>query len=199
MTTLSDGAIRARLNAGDLRLDPFDESMIQPASIDVRLGSDFVAFDGDDYGPDSQIVDPYQDNSRLTRAFVVPDGESLVLRPGEFLLGTTVETVTVPHDLVCRVEGKSSIARWGLIVHTTAGFVDSGFEGQVTLEFANLGRHSFRLWPGMKIAQFSFAQMDAPALIPYGDPRLGSKYHGQRGTTASRYHGNARPAAPVSD
>jgi dCTP deaminase len=197
MTILSDGAIRARLNAGDLRLDPFDPAMIQPASIDVRLGSDFVAFDGLSRLRGPYTVDPYEDNSEVTRAFTVPDGDALVIEPGEFLLGTTVETITVPHDLVCRVEGKSSIARWGVIVHTTAGFVDPGFEGQVTLEFANLGRFPFRLWPGMKIAQFSFAFMDAAALIPYGDPRLGSKYHGQRGTTASRYHGNTRPPAPV--
>lgn len=197
MTTLSDGAIRARLETGDLRIDPFDESMIQPASVDVRLGNDFVLFDA--LGSGGLTIDPYRDNSHVTRVLTINDGDSLILRPGEFLLGTTVETVTVPHDLVCRVEGKSSIARWGVIVHTTAGFVDPGFEGQVTLEFANLGRHSFRLWPGMKIAQFSFAQMDAPALIPYGDPRLGSKYHGQRGTTASRYHGNAKPPALVRD
>lgn len=195
MTILSDGAIRDRIAAGDLRLDPYNPSLIQPASVDVRLGSDFITFDAP---PSStHVVDPYEDNSGLTQAFTVPDGASLVLHPGEFLLGTTVETVTVPHDLVCRVEGKSSVARWGVIVHTTAGFVDPGFEGQVTLEFANLGRHAFRLWPGMKIAQFSFAQMDAPALIPYGDPRLGSKYHGQRGTTASRYNANTRLPTPV--
>lgn len=196
MTTLSDDAIRARLNAGDLRLDPLDETLIQPASVDVRLGSDFVLFDAKG---GSSTVDPYRDCSDLTRTITVKDGDSLIIKPGEFLLGTTVETVTVPHDLVCRVEGKSSIARWGVIVHTTAGFVDPGFEGQVTLEFANLGQHAFRLWPGMKIAQFSFAQMDAPALIPYGDPRLGSKYHGQRGTTASRYNANTRLPAPVRD
>lgn len=193
MTTLSDRAIRARLTAGDLRIDPLDESLIQPASIDVRLGRDFVLFDAGDAST-VHVVDPYEDNTHLTRTRVLDDGEHLDLLPGQFLLGTTIETVTVPHDLVCRVEGKSSVARWGVIVHTTAGFVDPGFTGQVTLEFANLSQHPFRLWPGMKIAQFSFAQMDGPAAIPYGDPRLGSKYHGQQGTTASRYSGNARPA-----
>lgn len=197
MTILSDGAIRARLAAGDLRLDPLDETLIQPASVDFRLGSDFIVFDG--CGPASVVVDPYEDNSAVTRQVVVPEGAPFVLAPGMFALGTTVETVTIPADMVARVEGKSSIARWGIIVHTTAGFVDPGFEGQVTLEFANLSAHPFRLWPGMKIGQFSFETLDAPALIPYGDPRLGSKYHGQQGTTASQYAKNTRLPAPVRD
>jgi dCTP deaminase len=182
---LSDRDIRARLLQGDLQIGPLaDEALqIQPASVDLRLGADFLV-----YKP-GQItcLDP-RDSSTLSaateRVTVPPDG-AFILHPGEFALGSTVERVAIPNDLVARVDGRSSVGRLAVVVHATAGFIDPGFAGQITLELSNLGRIAVRLYPGMRIAQIVLQRMTSPAERPYGAER-GSRYHGQEGPQASR-------------
>ena len=188
MSVLSDGTIREKIEAGEIGLMPYDPRMIQPASIDVRLGNQFRVL----RSGRQEVIDPYEfvDNMELT---TMEDGEPFVLHPADFVLGTTFELVTVPHNLVCRIEGKSSIGRLGLLIHTTAGFVDPGFSGHVTLEFANLANMPMRLYPGMKIGQLSFMYLDKAALAPYGSGATGSKYQDQTGPVASRYHENEMP------
>lgn len=184
---LSDGTIRKCLAEGRIVIDPLDESFIQPASVDVRLDSVFLAF----RRHTTSDIDPWQTNDRLMEKVSVSPGEPFILHPGEFVLGTTLERLTLPDDIVARIEGKSSLGRLGLLIHATAGFVDPGWRnGQITLELSNVAPLPIRLWPGMKIAQFSFMQMDAPAERPYGHPDLGSKYQGQSGPVASRYRKN---------
>lgn len=179
---LSDRDILAQVDAGRVRLDPYDADMVQPSSIDIRLDRHFRLFDNHKY----PYIDPAEEQPELTRALQVREGEPFVLHPGEFVLGSTYEAVTLPDDVAARVEGKSSLGRLGLLTHATAGFVDPGFSGHVTLELSNVATLPIKLWPGMKIGQLCFFQLASPALHPYGSDATGSHYQGQRGPTASR-------------
>ena len=189
---LSDRTIREQLAAGRIVIDPLDESLIQPSSIDVRISNLFRVFRNHTRG----IIDVKRDMVDLTELVELPtdaDGTSdtaFILHPGEFVLGSTLERIAVPNDLVGRVEGKSSLGRLGLLIHSTAGFIDAGFDGHITLELANVASLPITLYPGMKIGQVSFMQMTTPAERPYGSGASGSKYQGQRGPTPSRYFEN---------
>lgn len=185
---LSDGTIRAFLDQGRLEISPIEPEQVQPASVDVRLGAEFLVF----RNHTCEVIDPYERPSDLMEKVSVPAGGFFVLHPGEFVLGTTHEVVGLPDDLVARVEGKSSLGRLGLLIHATAGFVDPGFRGQVTLELSNVATLPIKLWPGMRIGQLSFQQIDKAVERPYGDPRLGSKYMNQQGPVASQYELNQR-------
>ncbi|HET6561955.1 MAG TPA: dCTP deaminase [Marmoricola sp.] len=179
---LSDRDIKAELEAKRVALDPFDDSMIQPSSVDVRLDRFFRVFENHRY----PHIDPAEDQPELTRE-VAPEGdEPFILHPGEFVLGSTYEAVTLPDDVAARLEGKSSLGRLGLLTHSTAGFIDPGFSGHVTLELANVANLPIKLWPGMKIGQLCFFRLSSPAEHPYGSERYGSRYQGQRGPTPSR-------------
>jgi dCTP deaminase len=186
MAVLSDRTLREQIAAGRIVLDPFDESCIQPASIDVHLDSYFRVF----LNHTMAVIDVKTDLSGLTQEIEVKDSEAFVLHPGEFVLGSTRELIGVPDDLVARVEGKSSLGRLGLLIHSTAGFIDAGFTGHITLELSNVANLPITLYPGMKIGQISFLEMTTPAEHPYGSGSLGSKYQGQRGPTPSRYWEN---------
>ena len=179
---LSDRDIVDRIERGGIVLDPYDPALIQPSSVDVRLDRYFRLFDNHRY----PAIDPAQEQPELTHLVEVADGEAFVLHPGEFVLASTLETVTLASDLAARVEGKSSLGRLGLLTHATAGFVDPGFSGHVTLELSNVATLPIKLWPGMKIGQLCFFQLSSPAEHPYGHRRRGSHYQGQRGPTASR-------------
>jgi len=189
-SVLSDGTIRRLIAEGRVRVEPFDDTMVQPASIDLRLGSSFRVFHNHRIGA-IDLADPPRN---LTEHVEIGEAESFVIHPGEFVLGRTQEHVELPDDVVARIEGKSSLGRLGLIVHATAGFVDPGFKGTLTLEITNLTRVPIILWPGKPIAQLSFMALDQPAQRPYGHPDLGSHYHGQIEATESRYEGG--PARP---
>ncbi len=188
-SVLSDGTIRRLVDEGRVRIEPWDPGMVQPASVDVRLGSSFRVFHNFRV-PAIDLADPPRN---LTELVEVADGESFVIHPGEFVLGRTEEWVELPDDIVARIEGKSSLGRLGLIVHATAGFVDPGWKGTLTLEITNLTRVPIVLWPGKPIAQVSFMTLDRPAERPYGHPDLGSHYHGQVDATESRYEGGPAP------
>jgi dCTP deaminase len=180
---LSDKDIRAEIEAGRVVIDPYEPDMIQPSSIDVRLDKYFRLFDNHKY----PYIDPAEEQPELTRLVEVTDEEAgFVLHPGEFVLGSSLETVSLPDDLAARVEGKSSLGRLGLMTHATAGFVDPGFSGHVTLELSNVATLPIMLYPGMKIGQLCFFRLSSPAEHPYGSDRHGSHYQGQRGPTASR-------------
>ncbi|MEV0597034.1 dCTP deaminase [Nonomuraea cavernae] len=183
---LSDRDILAEIDAGRLALDPFDQEMIQPSSIDVRLDRFFRVFENHKY----PHIDPSVEQPDLTR-LVEPDGdEPFILHPGEFVLASTYEVVTLPSDLASRLEGKSSLGRLGLLTHSTAGFIDPGFSGHVTLELSNVATLPIKLWPGMKIGQLCVFRLSSPAEHPYGSAKYGSRYQGQRGPTPSRsFHG----------
>lgn len=185
---LSDRTLREQLAAGRIVIDPLDESLIQPSSIDVRISNLFRVFRNHTRG----IIDVKHDMVDLTERVELPEGseEPFMLHPGEFVLGSTLERIAVPDDLVGRVEGKSSLGRLGLLIHSTAGFIDAGFDGHITLELANVASLPITLYPGMKIGQVSFMQMTSPAENPYGTGARGSKYQGQRGPTPSRYFEN---------
>ena len=183
---LSDRDIRAEINNQRIVLDPWDESMVQPSSVDVRLDRLFRLFDNHKY----PHIDPAQDQPDLTRLVEVEADEPFVLHPGEFVLGATYEVVTLPDDIAARLEGKSSLGRLGLLTHSTAGFIDPGFSGHVTLELSNVATLPITLWPGMKIGQLCFFRLSSPAEHPYGSERYGSRYQGQRGPTASRSAAN---------
>ncbi len=183
---LSDRDIRAQIAAGRVRLDPYDAGMIQPSSIDIRMDRYFRLFDNHKY----PFIDPAADQEDLTRLVEVDPAEPFVLHPGEFVLGSTYERVTLPDDVAARVEGKSSLGRLGLLTHATAGFVDPGFNGHVTLELSNVATLPIKLWPGMKIGQLCFFQLSSPSEHPYGSKAYGSHYQGQRGPTASRSFSN---------
>ena len=179
---LSDGDITQELESGRVGLDPLDLSMVQPSSVDVRLDRFFRLFDNHKY----QHIDPSLDQPDLTRLVEVDASESFVLHPGEFVLGATFEVVRLPDDIAARLEGKSSLGRLGLLTHSTAGFIDPGFSGHVTLELSNVATLPITLWPGMKIGQLCFFRLSSPAEHPYGSEKYGSRYQGQRGPTASR-------------
>jgi dCTP deaminase len=184
-SVLSDGTIRRLIAEGRVRVEPFDDSMVQPASVDLRLGTSFRVF----HNHRITAIDLADPPRNLTEHVEVDEDESFVIHPGEFVLGRTQEHVELPDDIVARIEGKSSLGRLGLIVHATAGFVDPGFKGTLTLEITNLTRVPIILWPGKPIAQLSFMTLDQPAERPYGHPDLGSHYHGQVDATESRYEG----------
>ncbi len=179
---LSDRDIRAELDAGRVRLDPYEPAMLQPSSVDVRLDRFFRLFDNHKY----PVIDPSADQPELTRLVDVDGDEPFVLHPGEFVLGSTFESVTLPDDIAARLEGKSSLGRLGLLTHSTAGFIDPGFAGHVTLELSNVATLPILLWPGMKIGQMCFFRLSSAAEHPYGSSIYGSRYQGQRGPTASR-------------
>jgi len=179
---LSDRDIRAEVESGRVQLDPLDMGMIQPSSIDVRLDKFFRLFDNHKY----PFIDPAEEQPDLTRGVEVGPGEPFILHPGEFVLGSTFELVTLPDDIAARLEGKSSLGRLGLLTHSTAGFVDPGFSGHVTLELSNVATLPIKLWPGMKIGQLCFFRLSSPSEHPYGSDKYGSRYQGQRGPTASR-------------
>ena len=183
---LSDRDIRTQVDSGRVVLDPWDPAMVQPSSVDVRLDRYFRLFDNHKY----PVIDPAQEQPELTRLVEVEAGESFVLHPGEFVLGSSYEQVTLPDDVAARVEGKSSLGRLGLLTHATAGFVDPGFTGHVTLELSNVATLPIVLHPGMKIGQLCFFQLSSPSEHPYGSSERGSHYQGQRGPTASRSFDN---------
>ncbi|MGV3759276.1 MAG: dCTP deaminase [Actinomycetota bacterium] len=183
---LSDRSMREAIDAGRIVIEPFDESMVQPASIDVRLDRYFRVF----LNHTMPVIDVKQNLEELTQLVEMTNDEPFVLHPGEFVLGATFERIALPDDLVARVEGKSSLGRLGLLIHSTAGFIDAGFDGHITLELSNVANLPITLYPGMKIGQISFMQMTTPADEPYGSTKLGSKYQGQRGPTPSRYWEN---------
>lgn len=194
MAALSDGTLRRLIAEGRVKIDPFDPAMIQPASIDLRLGPSFRVF----HNFRVECIDLADPPQGLTEHVEIAAGEPFVVHPGEFVLGRTAEYIEMPDDLVSRVEGKSSLGRLGLIVHATAGFVDPGFKGTLTLEITNLTRVPIKLWAGKPIAQLSFMALDRPAERPYGHPELGSHYHGQVEATESRYLAPP-PGAGASD
>jgi dCTP deaminase len=179
---LSDRDIRTELDSGRIGLDPLDLDMVQPSSVDVRLDRFFRLFDNHKY----QHIDPAMDQPDLTRLVEVDSTEAFVLHPGEFVLGATFEVVSLPDDVAARLEGKSSLGRLGLLTHSTAGFIDPGFSGHVTLELSNVATLPITLWPGMKIGQLCFFRLTSPTEHPYGSEKYGSRYQGQRGPTASR-------------
>jgi dCTP deaminase len=179
---LSDRDIRAEIQAGRIGLEPYDSEMVQPASVDIRLDRFFRTFENHRY----QFIDPREDQPDMTRSVEVRPDESFVLHPGEFVLGSTFEVVTLPDDIAARVEGKSSLGRLGLLTHATAGFIDPGFSGHVTLELSNVANLPVTLWPGMKIGQLCFIKMSSSSEHPYGSSVYGSRYQNQRGPTASR-------------
>ena len=183
---MSDRDIRAEIEAGRIGLDPLNIDLLQPSSIDVRLDRFFRLFDNHKYA----YIDPKEDQPDMTRFVEVKSDEAFVLHPGEFVLGSTYEYVTLPDNIAARLEGKSSLGRLGLLTHSTAGFVDPGFKGHVTLELANVSSLPIKLWPGMKIGQLCFFQLSSPSETPYGSAKYLSRYQGQRGPTASRSHLN---------
>ena len=183
---LSDRDIRAELDAGRVGLEPYDPTMVQPSSIDVRLDRLFRVFENHRY----PHIDPAIEQAELTRLIDVPSDEAFVLHPGEFALASTYEVVSLPDDIAGRLEGKSSLGRLGLLTHSTAGFIDPGFSGHVTLELSNVATLPIKLWPGMKIGQLCLFRLSSPAEFPYGSSVYGSRYQGQRGPTASRSHVN---------
>ena len=182
-SVLSDGTIRRLVAEGRIVVDPWDDAMVQPASVDVRLGDSFRVF----HNYRVTAIDLRSPPRNLTEEIVVSEGEPFAIHPGEFVLGRTLEYVEIPDDVVARIEGKSSLGRLGLIVHATAGFVDPGFVGTLTLEITNLTRVPIKLYAGLPIAQLSFMALDAPAEHPYGSEALGSHYQGQVAATESRY------------
>jgi dCTP deaminase len=183
---LSDKDIRTEIDLGRVGIDPFDPAMIQPSSIDVRLDRFFRVFENHKY----PHIDPSEEQPDLTR-LVEPDGdEAFILHPGEFVLASTYEVITLPEDVASRLEGKSSLGRLGLLTHSTAGFIDPGFSGHVTLELSNVATLPIKLYPGMKIGQLCLFRLSSPSEHPYGSERYGSRYQGQRGPTPSRSYLN---------
>ncbi|MEY4990609.1 MAG: hypothetical protein RIS08_835 [Actinomycetota bacterium] len=183
---LSDRDIRSQIEAGRIGLDPLNMELIQPSSMDVRLDRFFRLFDNHKY----PFIDPREQQDDLTRFVEVASDEPFILHPGEFVLGSTFEFVSLPDDIAARLEGKSSLGRLGLLTHSTAGFVDPGFQGHVTLELSNVATLPIKLWPGMKIGQLCFFQLSSASENPYGSAKYGSRYQGQRGPTASRSYLN---------
>jgi dCTP deaminase len=181
---LSDRDIRAEIDAGRIVIDPFVPDAIQPSSVDLHLGNRFRVFRNNR----TAVIDPREEQPELTELVEIGGDEPFVLHPNEFVLGATYERVTLPDDLVARLEGRSSLGRLGLLIHSTAGYVDPGWEGTLTLELSNVANLPIKLYDGMKIGQISFQRLSSPAEVPYGDARLGSRYRGQTDPTASRYH-----------
>ncbi|GAB89220.1 dCTP deaminase [Gordonia rhizosphera] len=193
---LSDRDIRSEIADGRLSVEPFDPGLVQPSSIDVRLDNLFRVFNNTRY----THIDPAQRQDELTSLVEPPAGEPFVLHPGEFVLGSTLEVCTLPDSLAGRLEGKSSLGRLGLLTHSTAGFIDPGFSGHITLELSNVANLPITLWPGMKIGQLCLFRLSSPAEHPYGSSAVGSKYQGQRGPTPSKAYLNfPQPDLPKRD
>jgi dCTP deaminase len=188
-SVLSDGTIIRLVGAGRIVIDPWDPGLVQPASVDLRLGASFRVF----HNHRTSAIDLRDPPSNLTEQIDVAGDDPFVIHPGEFCLGRTLEHIELPDDIVARIEGKSSLGRLGLIVHATAGFCDPGWKGTLTLELNNLTRVPIKLYPGLAIAQLSFMGLDAPALRPYGHAELGSHYQGQVEATESRYGARSGP------
>ena len=185
---LSDRTIREELSSGRITIEPLGEGALQPSSVDLHVDRYFRVF----RNHTTRVIDVKEDQTDLTELVEVAEGDAFILHPGEFALGSTSERVAVPDDLVARLEGKSSLGRLGLLIHSTAGFVDAGWDGHLTLELSNVANLPITIYPGMKIGQISFLHMTTPAEHPYGTGALGSKYRGQRGPTPSRYFENFR-------
>ena len=183
---LSDRSIREAISSGRIAIDPLDDLAVQPSSVDVRLDHRFLVFRNHTRG----IIDVKQDLSDLTEPVEASDDRPFILHPGEFVLGSTLERIALPDDLVARLEGKSSLGRLGLLIHSTAGFIDAGWDGQITLELSNVASLPITLYPGMKVGQVSFMQMTTEADNPYGSGVIGSKYQGQVGPRPSQYWKN---------
>jgi len=179
---LSDRDIRAEIAANRVGVEPFEEAMIQPSSVDVRLDKFFRVFENHKYS----VIDPSTEQPELTREVIAEGDEPFILHPGEFVLASTYEVITLPDDIAGRLEGKSSLGRLGLLTHSTAGFIDPGFSGHITLELSNVANLPVKLFPGMKIGQLCLIKLSSPAEHPYGSEKYGSRYQGQRGPTASR-------------
>jgi dCTP deaminase len=183
---LSDRTIGRLIDEGRIEIDPYDAALLQPSSLDVRVDRYFRVFRNNRY----PHIDVKREQEDLTEQVEIDDEQPFILHPGEFVLGSTLERVRLPDDLVARLEGKSSLGRLGLLIHSTAGFIDPGFDGHVTLELSNVANLPITIYYGMKIGQLSFVQLSEPAATPYGSAGLGSKYQGQRGPTPSRYWQN---------
>src|SRR2546427_6334171 len=180
---LSDRSIREEVTAGRIVIDPFDDGCVQPSSVDLHVDAQFRVFRNNRY----PFIDVKQPQTDLTELVQGEDGEAFILHPGEFVLGSTLERVALPDDLVARLEGKSSLGRLGLLIHSTAGYVDPGWDGYLTLELSNVANLPITIYPRMKIGQISFFRLTTPADAPYGSGEVRSKYQGQRGPTASRF------------
>jgi dCTP deaminase len=183
---LSDRTIERLIADGTIQIDPYDPSLLQPSSVDVRVDRFFRVFHNARY----PYIDVKQPQEELTEQVEIEEDRAFILHPGEFVLGSTLERVKLPDDLVARLEGKSSLGRLGLLIHSTAGFIDPGWDGHVTLELSNVANLPITIYYGMKIGQISFMQLTEPTSTPYGTSSLGSKYQGQRGPTPSRYWQN---------
>ena len=181
---LSDRDIRAEIAAGRIVIDPFIPEAVQPSSVDLHLDRRFRVFRNSRY----PYIDVRADQPEMTELVEIAGDDPFILHPGEFVLGSTLERVQLPNDLVARLEGKSSLGRLGLLIHSTAGYVDPGWEGNLTLELSNVANLPITLYDGMKIGQISFQRLSSPAEVSYGDASIGSKYRGQRDPTASLYH-----------
>ena len=179
---LSDRDIRTEIESGRVVVEPFDEAMIQPSSVDVRLDKFFRVFENHKYS----VIDPSIEQPELTREVIAEGDEAFILHPGEFVLASTYEVITLPDDIAGRLEGKSSLGRLGLLTHSTAGFIDPGFSGHITLELSNVANLPVKLYPGMKIGQLCLIKLSSPAEHPYGSAIYASRYQGQRGPTPSR-------------
>ena len=179
---LSDGDIKKELDAGRVKVEPFDAAMLQPSSVDVRLDRFFRVFENHKYS----YIDPSSEQPDLTRMVEVEGNKEFILHPGEFVLASTYEVITLPDDVAGRLEGKSSLGRLGLLTHSTAGFIDPGFSGHITLELSNVANLPVKLYPGMKIGQLCLIKLSSSAEHPYGSALYGSRYQGQRGPTPSR-------------
>ncbi len=183
---LSDRDIRAQIESKRVGVEPFADAMIQPSSVDVRLDKFFRVFENHKY----EVIDPSLEQPELTREIIAEDGEAFILHPGEFVLASTYEVITLPDDIAGRLEGKSSLGRLGLLTHSTAGFIDPGFSGHITLELSNVANLPVKLYPGMKIGQLCLIKLSSPAEHPYGSAQYLNRYQGQRGPTASRSYMN---------
>jgi dCTP deaminase len=179
---LSDGDIKKELESGRVKVEPFDDAMLQPSSVDVRLDRFFRVFENHKYS----VIDPAAEQPDLTSPVELKGDEEFILHPGEFVLASTYEVITLPDDVAGRLEGKSSLGRLGLLTHSTAGFIDPGFSGHITLELSNVANLPVKLYPGMKIGQLCLFRLSSPAMNPYGSAKYGSRYQGQRGPTASK-------------
>ena len=181
---LSDRTIKEQMSEGRIVIDPLGPNAVQPASVDIRLDSEILVF-RNNWRTHIDVMKPADD---VVEKVAIEEGRPFLLHPGQFALGSTLEAVTIPDDIVARIEGKSSLARYGLLIHSTAGFVDPGWTGKLTLEFSNVGILGITLHKGMKVGHISFTQLTTPAENPYGSRELGSKYQGQGGPVTSRYY-----------
>ena len=183
---LSDRTIRRLLAEGRIGIEPYDEALLQPSSVDVRVDRYFRVFRNSRY----PFINVKEEQEDLTELLEIESDQPFILHPGEFVLGSTLERVTLPDDIVGRLDGKSSLGRLGLLIHSTAGFIDPGWDGHVTLELSNVANLPITIYHRMKIGQLSFVQLTEAAENPYGSDGLGSKYQGQKGPTPSRYYKN---------